>query len=134
MGATRIAGRATLVSLMLALAACGSDSVTNSLFEPEVANLADNFQFQATAVSHVSQTVTYNWQNSGTTANVDQSGSVTGGAATLSIRDAGGNVVYTDDLTSTGSFTSDAGTSGTWTIQLVLTNVTGNLNFRVQKP
>ncbi|HEX6134364.1 MAG TPA: hypothetical protein VFZ24_10375 [Longimicrobiales bacterium] len=127
-------GRAALVSLMLALAACGSDSVTNPLFEPEVANLADNFQFQATAVSHITQTVTYNWQNSGTTANVDQSGSITGGTATLRIRDAGGSVVYTGDLTSTGSFTSSAGTSGTWTIQLVLADVSGNLNFRVQKP
>lgn len=133
MGATRITGRATLVSLMLALAACGSDSVTNPLFEPEVANLPDNFQFQATAVSHVSQTVTYNWQNSGTTANVDQSGSITG-TATLRIRDAGGSVVYTGDLTSTGSFTSSPGTAGTWTIQLVLADVSGDLNFRVQKP
>jgi hypothetical protein len=127
-------GRATLVGLMLALAACGSDSITNPLIEPEVANLPDNFQFQATAVSHVSQTVTYNWPNSGTTANVDQSGSITAGTATLRVRDAGGSVVYTGDLTSTGSFTSITGTSGTWTIQLVLVDVSGNLNFRVQRP
>ncbi|HEX6307087.1 MAG TPA: hypothetical protein VFZ69_02800 [Longimicrobiales bacterium] len=118
----------------MAVAACSGDSVTNPLFEPEVANLPDNFQFQATAVTHVTQTVTYNWQNSGTTANVDQSGSITGGSAILRVRDDTGTLVYTGDLTSTGSFTSSVGTSGVWTIQLVLTNVSGNLNFRVQKP
>lgn len=119
---------------LIALVACGSDSVLDPRFEPEVANLANNFQFQATSVSHITETVTYTWQNTGTMANVDQSGNITGGTATLQIRDASGSLVYTGNLSSTGSFTSTAGTSGAWKIQLVLDDASGTLNFRVQKP
>lgn len=121
-------------AVVIALAACGSDSVLDPRFEPEVANLTDNFQFQATAVTDITETVTYNWQNNGTRANINQSGTITSGTATLQIRDAAGIVVYTGNLASTGTFTSSTGAAGTWKIQLVLNDVSGTLNFRVQKP
>jgi hypothetical protein len=59
---------------------------------------------------------------------------VTAGSATLTIRDASGTQVYTRNLADNGTFLTNAGTSGSWTIQVVLTNMSGTINFRVQKP
>ncbi len=123
-----------LAVLAMLASACGSDSITDPRFEPEINNVPGSFQLQASGLSRVTQTLSYNWQNSATTANIDQSGVITAGTATLRLRDAGGTVVYTGDLTDTGSFTTSAGAAGTWTIQLVLSGVSGNLNFRVQTP
>ena len=128
--------RRTIV-LMLALVAvsCGGD--TNPIGpanQPEVANLQDNFQFQASNLTGTTQTLTYTWPNSGTSANVNQSGVVSNGTATLIIRTAAGQQVYSRDLSLTGTFTTETGPAGNWQIEVRLVNVTGTLNFRVQKP
>lgn len=113
----------------------GSNSSLNPRFQPEVANLPDNFQFQSTGVTNVTETLNYNWQNTGIAANVDQSGAITSppGSAMLMIRDANNVQVYSADLKSTGSFQTATGATGTWHIQVVLSGVSGTLNFRVQK-
>ena len=102
--------------------------------QPEVANLRDNFQFQASNLSATTQTLTYSWENTGTSANVNQSGTVSSGTATLTIRTPSGEQVYNRDLSVTGTVTTSTGAPGTWQIEVRLTNVTGTLNFRVQKP
>lgn len=58
----------------------------------------------------------------------------TAGTATLIIKDAASTQVYTKDLNANGTFVTTAGTSGAWTIRVELVNVSGTLNFRVQKP
>ena len=126
-----------VILLMLALVAvsCGGD--TNPIGpanQPEVANLQDNFQFQASNLTGTTQTLTYTWPNSGTSANVNQSGVVSNGTATLIIRTAAGQQVYSRDLSLTGTFTTETGPAGNWQIEVRLVNVTGTLNFRVQKP
>ncbi len=105
----------------------------NPKFQPEVANLTDNFQFQATGVTNVSQTLNYTWQNTGTAANVNQATTLTAGSATLTIFDASGTQVYTRSLTDNGTFATSTGTTGAWRINLALSGVSGTLNFRVQK-
>lgn len=132
--AVRRVRAAALTVVLLVMAACGDGSITDPQFEPEVTNIAGSFELQATGVSGITETLSYSWQNSATTANVDQSGSITAGTATLRIRDAAGTTVYTGNLASTGSVSTSAGTAGTWTIQLVLQDMTGTLNFRVQTP
>ena len=117
--------------VILAAAAC-SDSAT-SLENVEVSNQTDTFQFQATA-SDVTETLTYNWSNTGTSANVNQSGTLTGGTATLTILDDAGTQVYTRSLAETGTFQTDTGVTGTWVIRVQLTGASGALNFRVEKP
>ena len=52
---------------------------------------------------------------------------------TLTLRDGANAQVYSGDLRNTGTFISSSGGSGTWRIEVRLTNVTGTLNFRVQK-
>lgn len=127
-------GCAILLLLAGALAGCGGgSSALNPQFQPQVANLQDNFQFQSTGVQNVTQTLTYTWQNTGTGGSINQACTVAPGTAFLHLLDASGKAVYSGDLASNGTFTSIAGTTGAWTIRVVLTNVNGTLNFRVQK-
>lgn len=133
--------RTTMVAVCLALgaalAACGDSTAPNNAldpFQPEIVNTAGNFELQATAVSDVTTTQDYSWQNTGTTANIDQAAVVSAGAASVTLFDATGTQVYTSSLSQGGSFVTNAGAAGTWTIRLALDGCFGDLNFRVQTP
>ncbi|MGD8496234.1 MAG: hypothetical protein PVF05_08585 [Gemmatimonadales bacterium] len=126
-----------LLSLLLivpAAAACGGgDSLTNPQFQPEIVNNVDSFELQATGITDVSEVRVYTWTNTGTTASVDKSTTLTAGSGTLTILDADGQQVYSGPITNDGSSSTQAGTAGDWTVRVVLTNASGTVNFRVQK-
>lgn len=129
--------KAITMSLLTAvvLAACGDNAnLIGPSNQPQVTNATDNFQYQASNLVDVSQVLTYTWANTGTSANVDQSGVVASGTAVLILKDANGVERYNKSLRETGSFASAAGAAGNWTIEVRLTDVSGTLNFRVQKP
>lgn len=129
------AGAVLVLSLIALLVfACSKEKNPVSAFQPEIANNQNDFQFQATGLTNVTTTVTYPWDNTGTSANINQSCAITGGTAALSIMDASGREVYTGNLSDNGTFASIAGTSGAWTIRVDLYSVDGTLNFRVQAP
>ena len=111
---------------------CGSSNTLNPNFQPQIANAADNFQFQATGMKNVTQTLQYNWSNSGTHASINQACAINPGSGFITLRDGAGNTVYSADLAANGTFTSIAGTAGTWTIHVAFSNTTGTVNFRVQ--
>jgi hypothetical protein len=115
------------------VAACGNSNPVGPSNQPEIANSTDNFQFQASNLTGTSQTFTYSWVNTGTAANVNQSGAISSGQATLTLRDGANAQVYSGDLRNTGTFISASGGSGTWRIEIRLTDVSGTLNLRVQK-
>jgi len=123
--------RPWLYLAVFAVLAC-NDSLAP--FQPEIANVPDNFQLQATNVQRVTNTFEYTWQNSGTTANVNQATVVAVGTAQLTILDSQGTQVYTRNLAENGTFQTTSGTTGAWKIRMALTNYSGTLNFRVQKP
>jgi len=127
--------RMIAVLLALCLAGCGgsSNSALNPAFQPEVANNTDNFQFQSTGVRNVTQTLRYTWVNTGIRATIDQACAITSGTAVVNVRDSQGAMVYSAGLQNNGSFTSVAGQTGNWQIEVVLSGVSGTLNFRVQK-
>lgn len=102
-------------------------------FQPEITNATDNFQLQATGVTAVTSTLTYSWVNTGTRATINHSTTTTAGTAQLTIRDAGGTVVYDKGLAPSLNEPTSSGTVGTWTLQLRLTTYSGTLNFRAQK-
>jgi hypothetical protein len=107
----------------------------NSLapFQPEINNVANSFQLQATNVKDVTTTLNYAWQNDGTLASVNHSTTVTAGTARLVIHDANGAIVYDHALVPSLTELTTAGVTGLWQIQLVLSNYSGTLNFRVQR-
>lgn len=124
-----------LVLLLALLAGCSKKN-TNPFgpFQPQVTNMPDDFQFQATAVENVTATEQYVWQNTGTSANVNQACAITSGSATLTIFDADTVQVYSQSLTANGTYATSVGTTGNWLIRVQVTNCYGTLNFRAQKP
>lgn len=122
-----------LVALLVV--SCGdSANVIGPGNQLEVTNATDSFQWQVTALVNVTQVLDYSWVNTGATADVNQSSALGGGTATLEVRDAGGAIVYTGSLAQDGTFTTSAGSPGTWTVTVSLRQAQGTLNFRLQKP
>lgn len=113
------------------LAAC-SDSTTPG-HDPEIINSVDNFQYQITGIENFSGTQNYSWQNTGTTATINQSASISAGSATLVLRDGNGVQVYSRSLADDGTFTSTAGAPGTWTVRVIYSDATATVNFRLDK-
>lgn len=124
---------AALSAVILVLGCSKDDTPMSPGIQPEIINNVDNFQFQVTAMSNYSGSLEYAWSNTGLMAVVDQACAVSAGTATLLLLDDSGTEVYSKDLSQGGSYTSAAGTSGAWTIKVVLSNTTGTLNFRVDK-
>ncbi len=123
-----------VVGVILVSACGGSSSMLGPDNQLQISNQADTFEWQATAMDNISQTLTYDWQNTGTTANVNQSSSISAGSGTLTIRDDQGTQVYTRSLTENGTFATQSGTAGTWTIEVTLSGSSGMVNFRAEKP
>ena len=127
----KVAALSIALVCVLALNQCSDNSLAP--FQPEVTSATDNFQLQATGVKSVTATLTYPWTNTGGRAKINHSTTATSGTTRLIIRDSGGVVVYDKPLAPSLSDTTAVGTSGAWTIRLVLNKYSGTLNFRVQK-
>ena len=128
-----IALSAATVAVLLVGCGGSKNNVLAPQFQPEVVNAIDNFQFQVTGVTGVTQVIVYSWRNTGVQANVDQSCSITSGSATISVRDSTGALLHARNLADNGSFATTPGLAGTWTVRIDLSGVRGNLNFRLQK-
>lgn len=126
-----VAGIIIIITLLVLFFGCSNDSLAP--FQPEIGNSQDNFQFQATGITNVTTTLNYLWQNSGSRASINQSSAVTSGTAILTLYDPNNVQRYSRSLSENGTFQSDTGVAGTWKINVVLTNLSGTLNFRCQK-
>jgi len=122
-----------LTGIVLALACGSSDTIIGPGNQLQVTNAPDDFQFQVTGLKNVKQTLHYTWMNTGDSTSINQASTVTGGSATLSIREPGGTVVYQNGLQANGTFHSAKGVAGAWKIDVQLSQTDGTLNFRVQK-
>lgn len=124
--------RSVLPMLLLGVVvACSKDPLAP--FQPEIGNVPDNFQIQATDVTGVTATRSYSWSNSGTRATINHSTVTSVGSARFIVRDAAGVVVYDKALAPSLNEPTTTGTAGMWTIQLQLTNYSGTVNVRSQK-
>ena len=121
-----------LVAGSIVLAGC-SDGAAAPGRSPEIINATDNFQYQISDIQGYSGSQSYSWQNTGTTATVNQSASITAGTATLVLRDANGVQVYSRSLADNGTFSSSAGAPGTWSIRVTYSSVDATVNFRADK-
>ena len=136
--------RGTAWGLLFAVAlpiACGGDNLIGPENEPAVTNVADDFQFQVTALDQVTETLTYSWENTGTSASVDYSYRLTGGSVTVYGRDTDGHGVFflsveCDSVcprVGSSSSNSSTGASGIWTIEVEFLSASGDVSLRVQK-
>lgn len=123
---------AVLLAALTPLAGCDDDPLAP--FEPEISNETDSFSLQATGVRGVTLTRDYLWRNTGTSANVNQATTVTGGSARLTILDDRGDVLYFGSLSGNGTFSTESGESGGWTIRVALDDYSGTTNFSAEKP
>jgi hypothetical protein len=121
-----------LAAVALALA-CGDGSGPLAPYQPQISNVTDNFQFQATDVSAITWTYTYQWLNTGDSATVNQATTVSSGSAVLTISDSTGAQLYSQSLAANGTFGMVKGIHGHWTVKVQFTNYSGTVNFRVQK-
>jgi hypothetical protein len=122
----------SVTALAWTLAGCSDNPLAP--FEPEITNTTDSFQLQATGVTRVTTTLTYTWRNTGTIANVNHSTTTTAGSARLVMRSGNGTQVYDKVLVPSLNEQTATGSTGDWTIQIVLSNYSGTLNVRAQKP
>lgn len=127
----RVLNTLLALALLLGAGACSDDPLAP--FQPEVSNVADTFQLQATGVTNRTVTLNYTWSNTGTQGTVNHSTTTTAGSAHVVIRDSANALVYDETLVPSLNEPTLVGATGNWTIQLVLTNYSGTLNFRVQK-
>ena len=136
---TRIQVRFATVLVVLALtglaAACDDDDnpAGPSANTPGISNVVDDFQFNLPDVTNYSTNGGYTWRNTGNTARVTNSSSISAGTGILQIRDSGGRIVYSRALSDTTAATTEAGPVGDWRIDVMPSGVTGTINFRVQK-
>ncbi len=117
----------------LAVAGCSDDQPVLPGVEPEVINNTDTFEFQVSSVVNYTGVWQYDWTTTGTIVDVDQSCAITGGTVTLRILDSDGTEVYSRDLTEGGSYTTEAGVTGQWRLEVALVEGSGTLNFRTEK-
>lgn len=115
----------------VALTGCGSEPT--SAYNPDVVNEPDNFSMQVSGATHLTETYSYEWPNSGSVAAVELASTVTSGAATLTILDALGAEVYGGSLALGGSIETSVGQSGPWTIRVALADFSGSVDLSVVK-
>jgi hypothetical protein len=110
----------------IALAICVGGLAFHSLksinpqFLPLVNNAKDDFRFQIEGLGNLSPNVRYTWKHSGNVAVVEQGCSIARGKAKLVISDDAGKEVYSHDLGEQGTFYTNSGIAGKWTIQVLL--------------
>jgi len=100
---------------------------------PEIVTNREEFSYRAPKVSGYHGSGLYWWPNGGHAANVHQASIVTAGNMRLVIRDANGTEVYSRSLADRGSFLTQNGATGRWTIQVVYDDAGGAVSFRVRR-
>lgn len=124
--------RLFIVAVALFLTGCASTThqVARDL---TVMNDPGNFSLHIGSVENFSHRMEYRWENPAGKATVRQASSITGGAATLEVRDAAGRLVHSKSLHEQGSFATSEGKPGTWRIGLILGHTTGSVTFEVRR-
>jgi hypothetical protein len=124
----------TVTALLLLLVASGCGDAWSPGKFIQLKNEDGVFQFQVSDIKNYSHTYSYTWVNSVTTgAIVNQLCTISGGDATLVLKDASGTTVYSKSLKQNGRFTSAAGPAGHWTVQILANNLSGSLLVRVER-
>ncbi len=129
-------GRAALLLLLAAAATAGCRDGGDPL-APEaltVINEPGSFRLQATGLEEVSDIRTWEWQAGAGSQVVTYGPGITGGYAYLTVTDPSGAEVHGRSVAETGTYQTEAGTAGTWTISVFLERVSGTVDVAVRSP
>lgn len=99
-----------------------------------VINETGSFRLRATGLDDVSDIRSYEWQAGAGSQVVTQGAGITAGYAYLTVTDPSGAEVYGRSLSETGTYQTEPGTAGAWTVSLFLERVSGTLDVTVQSP
>lgn len=131
---TSIFKQAIYLLIALVFVSCGSDTNKLSDFDIDtLQNQTNTFELQVNNIKEVEDNISYTWTNEGTKAKIELSSTLSSGSGTITVKDAAGTTVYSSDITLDGTFDTEIGASGSWTIQVKLSEATGTLNFNVEK-
>ncbi len=127
--------RAALTLLILAGLGCWQDpvAVIGPDNNPRLVNVTDTLSYQADGLDNVNQTLTWTWNNSGSTATITftKEHLVPHGITQLTVTDANGTVVYDLNIQLIWNEVqhTDSGAPGAWTVNLGMFGTTGDLDF-----
>ena len=119
--------------MAIAVVAACKTTPTSPGVEPEIVNTPDAFAYQVSSIQNFSGTATYQWENSGTTANINLSAAQLAGGALLVVMDANGTEVFSRSISENGTFATSAGAAGQWSIRVVYEGFSGTVNFRAER-
>src|SRR5688572_19510989 len=82
--------------------------------DPAITNNTDDLQWELSGASNFSTNGGYTWRNTGTQARITINNNLSAGGGTITVRDAGGRVVFTGSYNNNGTFNSETGPTGDW--------------------
>lgn len=113
----------------------GCDASNTTSGQAAVCNNKNDFSYAMNAGA-TSSTETYAWENSQSKASVNWASNLGLGSVTIVIKDEGGKQVYSKTYSGTGqgatTQSTDEGQPGSWTIEVRLSNVSGQVSFHVR--
>jgi len=122
-----------LAALVVLLASAGACDSTGPETLENVRNQTDDFRFDLPRQGDFSGMFRYTWSNTGNAATIDLGPVPESGIGTLTIQDNANAIVFSGSILEAGTFTSEAGAAGDWTVNVILVRIVGELTFRVRK-
>jgi hypothetical protein len=115
----------------MVVAACSRGHPFEPDNQPEFSNDTNLFRWQAVAMDNNTEILNYTWETTGAWAVIEQIPEFTSGTALLRIWDATGRPVYARDLDEFGTYTTNVGYAGSWTVEVRVSGASGAVRFTI---
>lgn len=118
--------------LLLALVA-GCANEVGPANERVVVNFPDRFSYSINNLDEISDSERFEWENTGTRAEIEILQGISQGGALLSVQDAAGTILYRDDIADGNDTVTEEDVAGTWIIEVGFDGTSGAFSFTVSK-
>ena len=123
--------RGVTILLLALVAGCANEVGPEN--ERVVVNAPDRFSYSINNLDEISDAERFEWENTGTRAEIEILQGISQGAALLSVQDAAGTVLYRDDIADGNDTVTEGGVAGTWIIEVSFDGTSGAFSFIVSK-
>jgi len=124
-------GRGVAILLLALVVGCANEIGPEN--QRTIVNGTDQFSYSILNLDEVSDSERFQWENTGTRAEIEIIQGISGGGALLSIQDAAGTVLYRDDIADGNDAVTEEGVAGMWIIEVSFDGTSGAFNFTVAK-